>query len=102
MVPGVHVITPRHASKLDAHEHLTHIEAARSQQLSSLPADDLDPVGSAYRESIIRILKEVQTARRRLEDGLYGVCTACEGVLPAEVLQARPWTTTCTPCVRRP
>jgi hypothetical protein len=102
MVPGVHVITPRHASSLDACEHLTLIEAARTQQLSSLPTDALDPVGTAYRGSIIRILEEVQTARRRLEDGLYGVCTACEGDVPAEVLQVRPWTTKCTGCVRRP
>lgn len=101
IVPGVHVITPRHASTLDAYAHLTHIEAARAQQLSSLPADGLDPVGNAYRESILRILQEVQTARRRLDDGLYGVCTGCEGDLPAEVLQVRPWTTTCAPCVRR-
>jgi RNA polymerase-binding transcription factor DksA len=85
---------------LEVYEQLTQIEAQRVQQLNSLGDTDLDAVAIAYRESIVRILEDVRTARRRLMAGLYGVCTACGGGISAERLELRPWATSCAACAR--
>jgi DnaK suppressor protein len=82
-------------------ERLQHIEAARTQQLESLPEANLDAVATAYRDSIVRILEEVRTARRRVDAGLYSVCADCSGAVGEERLELRPWATTCATCARR-
>jgi RNA polymerase-binding transcription factor DksA len=79
--------------------YLADAEEARRRQLEALPEIDLDPVAAAYRGTVERILDEVRTARRRVEDDLYGVCTVCEGTISADRLQLRPWATACATCV---
>ncbi|WP_148572339.1 TraR/DksA C4-type zinc finger protein [Nocardioides caldifontis] len=86
---------------LDVYEELTRLEAARVQQLRALDDTALDAVGVAYRDSILRILEEIRTSRRRLMAGLHGVCTGCGGEVTAERLELRPWATSCTDCARR-
>jgi RNA polymerase-binding transcription factor DksA len=80
---------------------LQQVEAGRLQQLEALPDTDLDAVATAYRESLLRILEEIRTARRRLEAGLYSVCRDCSGDIGAERLELRPWAVTCSVCARR-
>ena len=79
-------------------ERAVDAEEARRHQLDALPEVDLDPVAAAYRGTVERILDEVRTARRRVEDDLYGVCIACDGAISAERLQLRPWATACAAC----
>jgi RNA polymerase-binding transcription factor DksA len=93
-----HAITP--ADSLVA-ARLQQIEAGRLQQLDALPDTDLDAVATAYRDSLLRILEEIRTARRRLEAGLHGVCTGCAGDVGAERLELRPWAVSCAACARR-
>lgn len=43
-------------------------------------------------------LQQVLDALCRIEQGSYGVCTACQGIIPAERLLVFPETRTCTHC----
>jgi RNA polymerase-binding transcription factor DksA len=88
----------RPAAPEEIRTYLADAEEARRHQLDALPEVDLDPVAAAYRGTVERILDEVRTARRRVEDDLYGVCIACDGAISAERLQLRPWATACAAC----
>lgn len=80
---------------------LARVEAERSEQLASLDASTDDLVALAHRDAVSRILTEVRTALRRLEEGRYGVCVGCQGEVGAERLELRPWATQCPDCARR-
>lgn len=84
----------------DVHDSLVRAEELRLQQLESLPTSCGDPVSAAHRGSVERILGQIRTARRRLLDGLYHVCTGCDGDIPTDRLEQRPWATTCARCAR--
>jgi len=42
-----------------------------------------------------RHLGEIDAALQRIEDGTYGICSACGREIDAERLEAVPWTTLC-------
>lgn len=46
-------------------------------------------------------LREVDDALARIEDGAYGVCTACGKEIPLERLEAVPWTKLCIDDARK-
>jgi RNA polymerase-binding transcription factor len=48
------------------------------------------------RESML--LKQVQSALKRLDDGSFGVCLRCEEDIPEKRLRAVPWAAYCVPC----
>jgi DnaK suppressor protein len=82
----------------NVHHYLAAVEDARRRQLESIPSHGLDPVTAAQRAALEQIVDEVQSARRRLAVGLYGICARCEGPIAQERLELRPWATKCTPC----
>lgn len=86
----------------DLAEHLKRFEAARQHQLDLLPKANLDVVAAAHRASVERLLEEVRTARRRLQEGRYGTCTSCDDPIALGRLELRPWATMCTGCAERP
>ncbi|HYS93702.1 MAG TPA: TraR/DksA C4-type zinc finger protein, partial [Candidatus Acidoferrales bacterium] len=43
-------------------------------------------------------LNEIRAATTRLEMGSFGVCEACETVIPLACLRAMPWARHCVPC----
>jgi DnaK suppressor protein len=45
-----------------------------------------------------RLLKDVQAALGRLEEGTFGVCLRCEEEIPEKRLKALPWAAYCVPC----
>ena len=90
-----------HPSAQDVEQELVRVERHRQTQLDALPDPGLDPVATAYRDSIVRILDEVRTALRRLREGQYGVCTGCDSAIAPERLELRPWATTCPGCAPR-
>ena len=49
-------------------------------------------------ENAERIVREIDAALSRIEDGSYGVCARCGQVIPAERLAAVPYATLCIPC----
>ena len=79
---------------------LAAIEDARLQQLATVPTQNLDPVTRAYRDSVVRILDEIRSARRRLAAGLHGICVGCDDEIPAVRLELVPWVTRCDRCAR--
>ncbi|HEY0643002.1 MAG TPA: hypothetical protein VGD39_06270 [Nocardioides sp.] len=78
--------------------HLGRIEAARRSQLDALPAADPSPVAVAHRRVVQRILDEVRLARRRLQHGQYGRCAGCSSLIAPDLLERRPWSSTCAGC----
>ena len=80
---------------------LARVEDERAAQLASLDAATDDLVALAHRDAVSRILTEVRTARRRREEGRYGVCIGCHGEVGSERLELRPWATQCPDCARR-
>lgn len=80
-------------------EHLSLLEAARQAQLDALPQiPPGDGVAAAHRGTVTRILEQVRAARRRLSDGVYGICAGCGTAIHPERLELRPWLITCTGC----
>ncbi len=57
-----------------------------------------EPVLEALDEKILAELEALRLAVRRLEEGRYGVCVACEGEIPAARLEALPTTIRCLSC----
>ncbi len=82
-------------------QHLARFEAARQAQLDALPQTPLDKVAAAHRGTVERILEQVRAARRRVIDGVYGICVGCGTGIPPERLELRPWLITCTGCASR-
>jgi DnaK suppressor protein len=80
------------------------IEAAQSANAD----DEHDPEGAtiAYEREhgaalvaqARRHLAEIDAARRRLDDGSYGICVSCSTTIAAERLAARPTAATCIAC----
>lgn len=69
-------------------------------------ADEMDQTGrSADREFAIlglnrraELLRNIQAALRRIEDGTFGTCTGCEEAIGRNRLVAVPWTPLCIRC----
>jgi len=49
----------------------------------------------------IKLLREVQDALRRIEQGTYGVCSECEEPISVKRLDAVPWARFCVACQER-
>ena len=68
--------------------------------------DELDEAcHAAEREFAIRnlghmsgLLKDVEAALRRIEEGTYGICLHCQGDIGRKRLEAVPWASFCIRC----
>lgn len=76
-------------------------EAARLRQLDALPVISENPIALAHRDAVERILADLRRAHRRLEDGLYGVCSECAEDISAERLRIWLWSPVCARCANR-
>ena len=45
-----------------------------------------------------KLLKEVQAAIKRVDEGTYGNCLRCEEEIPEKRMKAVPWAAYCVPC----
>lgn len=45
-----------------------------------------------------KLLKEVQAALNRMDEGMFGTCLRCEEDIPEKRLNALPWAAYCVPC----
>ncbi|NPA39462.1 MAG: RNA polymerase-binding protein DksA [Thermodesulfobacteria bacterium] len=70
-----------------------------------------DPIDQASRESNLafelrlrdreqKLLKKIDKALKKIEDGTYGICEACGGEIDEKRLMARPEATLCIDCKR--
>ena len=68
--------------------------------------DEIDLASSEYAQSMVFrlrdrekfLLKKIEKALNRIEDGTFGVCERCEEPNAAKRLEARPVTTLCIRC----
>ena len=68
--------------------------------------DEIDQASSEYAQSMafrLRdrekfLLKKIEKALQRIEDGTFGMCERCEELITMKRLEARPVTTLCIRC----
>jgi DnaK suppressor protein len=48
--------------------------------------------------SLAATLADVDRALAKVDEGTYGTCDRCGATIPAERLEARPWTALCVAC----
>lgn len=68
--------------------------------------DEIDLASSEYTQSMVFrlrdrekfLLKKIEKALMRIEDGTFGVCERCEEPIAPKRLEARPVTTLCIRC----
>jgi RNA polymerase-binding protein DksA len=48
-----------------------------------------------------RLLEAIDASLARIDEGTYGICTACGQPIGEERLEALPWTTQCIDCKRK-
>jgi DnaK suppressor protein len=68
--------------------------------------DEIDLASSEYAQSMVFrlrdrekfLLKKIEKALARIEDGTFGVCERCEEPISPKRLEARPVTTLCIRC----
>jgi RNA polymerase-binding transcription factor DksA len=73
-----------------AHEVHSHADDAEAERF--------DDVHFAEIEVDRKTLREVQEARKRMANGLYGLCVDCGDEIPRERLLAQPAAIRCTGC----
>jgi DnaK suppressor protein len=56
----------------------------------------LNLVGTA--RELEAILRDVDRALQKIEDGTYGICDRCGKLIPEARLEARPWSVLCVEC----
>jgi DnaK suppressor protein len=72
------------------------------------PMDEVDLACAAYRRDLMvkikhrnyRLIDEIQSALRRIELGIYGICLECGQDIGLKRLRARPMTAVCIDCKR--
>ncbi|MFJ9942837.1 TraR/DksA family transcriptional regulator [Streptomyces erythrochromogenes] len=85
----------------DARRRLEHARSSRMAQLQALLGAGQSAEGhlmSAQAEANRRVLKEIEEAFTRIEDGSYGTCLKCSRPVPAERLEILPYTRYCVAC----
>ncbi|MGA8248800.1 MAG: TraR/DksA C4-type zinc finger protein [Nocardioides sp.] len=60
---------------------------------TSMAVDRLAAVST--QEHLLAMLDDVRRARRRIAEGAYGACEVCGEPIPADRLEARPWSNRC-------
>ncbi|MGW2821919.1 TraR/DksA family transcriptional regulator [Streptomyces sp. NPDC001443] len=92
--------------RLTAHEARQRLEHERNSRLTQLRAiaeaepSTPDPMATAQRDTVRRVLKEIDAAFARVQDGSYGDCEGCAKPIPVERLEILPHTRYCVPCQR--
>jgi DnaK suppressor protein len=101
--------TPRtqtRPERLTRHEALQRLEHERASRLTQLRAigeagqDAEEQVTSTHKDTLRRVLNEIEAAFLRVQDGSYGVCRNCRKPIPVERLEILPYTPFCVPCQR--
>uniref|UniRef100_A0AAU1IAM5 TraR/DksA C4-type zinc finger protein n=1 Tax=Streptomyces sp. NBC_00180 TaxID=2903632 RepID=A0AAU1IAM5_9ACTN len=101
--------TPRTETRpvrLTAHEARQRLEHERGSRLTQLQAmdeagpDATEQLMSIQKDTIERVLKEIEAAFARVDDGSYGICLGCSTPVPVERLEILPYTRFCVSCRR--
>ncbi len=52
----------------------------------------------ALKQTDSKLLRAIEEAIHRIDQGSYGICMECENEIPAARLEAVPWTRVCVDC----
>ena len=97
----------RRVPVLPAHEARQRLEHERNSRLAQLTAMEEsghpaeDQLMAAQMTSIRRVLKEIEEALVRVDEGTYGVCQDCNKPIPVERLEILPYARACVSCQQR-
>jgi sigma-B regulation protein RsbU (phosphoserine phosphatase) len=58
-----------------------------------------DVLGENQSERMLRLLEEVDSALRRIDHGVFGVCEICQGTVEEEVIHENPLARVCLDCL---
>ena len=79
--------------------HWENMEDTRHGDFVDQASDDNEVhVNLRLRQTDAKLLRAIEAALGRVEDGSYGVCTMCEGEISQARLKAVPWTSLCLAC----
>ncbi|NNN30965.1 molecular chaperone DnaK [Streptomyces sp. S3(2020)] len=96
--PWLERLTPHEARQRLEHERNTRLTQLRA--VDETGPDATEPLVSAQRDTIKRVLAEIEAAFTRVQDGSYGICGGCSTAIPVERLEILPYTRYCVPCLR--
>ncbi|WP_329347364.1 TraR/DksA C4-type zinc finger protein [Streptomyces sp. NBC_01261] len=94
---------PERLTDHEARQRLEHERASRLTQLQAVDEagpDAGEQLMSAQKDTIRRVLAEIEAAFGRVQDGTYGSCRGCSRAIPVERLEILPYTSWCVPCQR--
>ena len=75
--------------------------AAGDQHLADHASDMFDrEVDESLGENAEQLVREIDTALARIEEGTYGTCARCGGPIPEERLARVPYAVLCLDCKR--
>ncbi|WP_238163478.1 TraR/DksA family transcriptional regulator [Kribbella capetownensis] len=89
------------------HEILQRLQHERNTRLAQLRAMDADKPNAhgdlltAQTTAIRVVLKEIDAAEERVDDGTYGVCRGCDVRIPIGRLEILPYVRYCVRCQQR-
>jgi len=89
----------------DLRARLAHEHAEQTARLTELTADTGDP-GEAHTQAALlaaarQSIEQLAGALQRIDDGRYGTCDSCAGVIPPERLEVIPHARRCVPCQQK-
>lgn len=99
-----HRAHPERLTAREARRRLEHERATRLTQLQAIGEAGQEAeaqVMAAQKDTIQRVLKEIDAAIGRVSDGSYGTCPGCSKPIPVERLEILPYTQFCVPCQRK-
>ncbi len=54
----------------------------------------------ARRQKVETEIRQIEAALKRIDEGAYGICRACQAEIDPERIEALPYTTLCISCAR--
>lgn len=79
--------------------HWENMESTRHGDFVDQASDDNEVhVNLRLRQTDAKLLRAIEAALLRIDNGSYGVCTNCENEISVARLKAVPWTSLCIAC----
>jgi len=80
-----------------------HADREESAGIGNVVAEEMAETLARERDLALRsnardLLEQVNAALHRIDEGTYGICASCGGVIAAERLEALPYATLCISC----
>lgn len=90
----------------ESEQLLTRLEREKRSLEVDVPQDSADrSIVNLSKESLFQrssqrreVLRRIEGAIRRIDEGSFGTCVTCSGPIPVRRLEALPWTQYCLQC----